>query len=51
MQPDPARSCTRLRRTLDNGFSADMYWRVQNFQDNIGVVPVSAETSEGFLTC
>ncbi|WP_424002565.1 translation initiation factor IF-2 [Haloarcula salina] len=31
----------------DNGFSADMYWRVQNFQGNIGVVPVSAETSEG----
>ncbi|EMA28862.1 translation initiation factor IF-2 [Haloarcula japonica] len=31
----------------DNGFSADMYWRVQNFQANIGVVPVSAETSEG----
>ncbi len=31
----------------DNGFSADMYWRVQNFQNNIGVVPVSAETSEG----
>ena len=31
----------------DNGFSADMYWRVQNFQANIGVVPVSAETGEG----
>ncbi|MFC7248463.1 translation initiation factor IF-2 [Halomicroarcula sp. GCM10025324] len=31
----------------DNGFSADMYWRVQNFQNNIGVVPVSAETGEG----
>ena len=28
----------------DNGFSADMYWRVQDFQNNIGVVPVSAET-------
>ena len=31
----------------DNGFSADMYWRVQNFRANIGVVPVSAETGEG----
>ncbi len=31
----------------DSGFSADMYWRVQNFQKNIGVVPVSAETGEG----
>jgi len=31
----------------DNGFSADMYWRVRNFQANIGVVPVSAETGEG----
>jgi len=31
----------------DNGFSADFYWRVQDFQNNIGVVPVSAETGEG----
>ncbi|MFW6018860.1 MAG: translation initiation factor IF-2, partial [Halapricum sp.] len=31
----------------DEGFSADMYWRVQNFQNNIGVVPVSAMTGEG----
>jgi translation initiation factor 5B len=31
----------------DAGFSADMYWRVQNFQKNVGVVPVSAETGEG----
>ncbi len=31
----------------DAGFSADMYWRVQDFQENIGVVPVSAETGEG----
>jgi translation initiation factor 5B len=31
----------------DNGFSADMYWRVQDFQNNIGVVPLSAETGEG----
>ena len=31
----------------DNGFSSDLYWRVQNFQSNIGVIPVSAETGEG----
>ncbi|WP_411715091.1 translation initiation factor IF-2 [Natronomonas sp.] len=31
----------------DEGFSADMYWRVQDFRANIGVVPVSAETGEG----
>ncbi len=31
----------------DNGFSADFYWRVQNFQKNIGVVPCSALTGEG----
>jgi translation initiation factor 5B len=31
----------------DNGFSGDMYWRVQDFRANIGVVPVSAETGEG----
>jgi translation initiation factor 5B len=31
----------------DAGFSADMYWRVQDFQRNVGVVPVSAETGEG----
>jgi translation initiation factor 5B len=31
----------------DAGFSADLYWRVQNFQGNIGVVPVSAMTGEG----
>ena len=31
----------------DKDFSADMYWRVQNFQANVGVVPVSAETGEG----
>ncbi|MEF8914571.1 translation initiation factor IF-2 [Natronomonas sp.] len=31
----------------DEDFSADMYWRVQNFRKNIGVVPVSAETGEG----
>ena len=31
----------------EQGFSSDMYWRVQNFQANVGVVPVSAETGEG----
>ena len=31
----------------DAGFSADLYWRVTNFQDNVGVVPVSALTGEG----
>ena len=31
----------------DDGFSADLYWRVQNFQKNIGVVPCSALTGEG----
>ena len=31
----------------DAGFSADMYWRVQDFQKNIGVVPLSALTGEG----
>ncbi|UWG46544.1 Translation initiation factor 2 (IF-2) [Halanaeroarchaeum sp. HSR-CO] len=31
----------------DAGFSSDLYWRVQNFRKNIGVIPVSAETGEG----
>jgi len=31
----------------DGGFSADFYWRVSNFQKNVGVIPVSAETGEG----
>jgi translation initiation factor 5B len=31
----------------EQGFSADMYWRVQSFEDNVGVVPLSAETGEG----
>jgi translation initiation factor 5B len=31
----------------ENGFSADMYWRVRDFQANVGVVPVSAMTGEG----
>ncbi|MFB6104831.1 MAG: translation initiation factor IF-2 [Halobacteriaceae archaeon] len=31
----------------DHGFNSDFYWRVSNFRENIGVVPVSAETGEG----
>ena len=31
----------------DAGFSADFYWRVQDFQQNVGVVPMSALTGEG----
>ena len=31
----------------DEGFSADLYWRLQDFQQTIGVVPSSAETGEG----
>ncbi|WP_101294981.1 translation initiation factor IF-2 [Halegenticoccus soli] len=31
----------------EQGFSADLYWRVQNFQKDVGVVPVSAITGEG----
>jgi translation initiation factor 5B len=31
----------------DAGFSADMYWRVTDFANNVGVVPVSAATGEG----
>ncbi|SEH12661.1 translation initiation factor 5B [Natronorubrum sediminis] len=31
----------------DEDLSADLYWRVQNFQRNVGVVPVSAMTGEG----
>jgi translation initiation factor 5B len=31
----------------DNGFSSDLYWRVQDFQKNIGVIPLSAKTAEG----
>ncbi len=52
-QSDNARS--RLDENLyeligqlsDRDFSADFYWRVQNFQSNIGVVPCSALTGEG----
>ncbi|MFB6362320.1 MAG: translation initiation factor IF-2, partial [Halobacteriales archaeon] len=31
----------------DADFSSDFYWRVQNFRDTIGVVPLSALTGEG----
>ncbi len=31
----------------DAGFSSDLYWRVQDFQRNVGIVPVSAITGEG----
>lgn len=31
----------------DEGFSADFYWKMSDFQRNVGVVPVSAETGEG----
>jgi len=31
----------------DQGFNSDLYWRLQNFQNNIGVIPVSAMTGEG----
>jgi len=49
----------RVRSTLDEklydiigqlsdaGFNSDFYWRVSNFQENVGVVPVSAKTGEG----
>ncbi|RQG91677.1 translation initiation factor IF-2 [Natrarchaeobius halalkaliphilus] len=38
---------TIIGNLSDEGFSADLYWRVQNFQRNVGVVPVSAMTGEG----
>jgi translation initiation factor 5B len=31
----------------DAGFNADLYWQVPNFQENVGIVPVSAITGEG----
>jgi translation initiation factor 5B len=49
----------RARSRLDDGVydligelsdadvSSDLYWRVQDFQNNVGVVPVSAMTGEG----
>jgi translation initiation factor 5B len=55
MDGQPTNATDRLNEALyeiigelsDEGFSADMYWRVQDFQRNVGVVPVSAETGEG----
>ncbi|MFP9190806.1 translation initiation factor IF-2 [Natronosalvus vescus] len=38
---------TIIGNLSDEGFSADLYWRVQNFQRNVGAVPVSALTGEG----
>ncbi|MFB6156296.1 MAG: translation initiation factor IF-2 [Haloferacaceae archaeon] len=52
-QSDRARSTVEERiyeligDLSDEGFSADFYWRVQDFQANVGVVPLSAETGEG----
>lgn len=31
----------------EENFSGDLYWRVQDFQRNVGIVPVSALTGEG----
>ncbi len=31
----------------DHGFPSDLYWRVQDFQQTIGIVPTSALTGEG----
>lgn len=31
----------------DAGFPGDLYWRLQDFQNSVGVVPVSAKTGEG----
>jgi len=36
-----------IGRLSDAGFAADLYWRVRDFQANVGVVPLSAETGEG----
>jgi translation initiation factor 5B len=36
-----------IGRLSDADFSSDFYWRVQNFRDTIGVVPLSALTGEG----
>ena len=55
MEAQSDRAESRLNEALyeiigqlsDNGFSADMYWRVRDFQGNVGVVPVSAMTGEG----
>ena len=55
MEAQSDRAESRLNEALyeiigqlsENGFSADMYWRVRDFQGNVGVVPVSAMTGEG----
>ncbi len=55
MEAQSDRAESRLNEALyeiigqlsDSGFSADMYWRVRDFQGNVGVVPVSAMTGEG----
>jgi translation initiation factor 5B len=31
----------------DADFAADVYWRVSDFRDTVGVVPISAETGDG----
>jgi len=55
MDAQSDRAVARLNEALyeiigelsDAGFSADMYWRVRDFQANVGIVPVSALTGEG----
>jgi translation initiation factor 5B len=55
MEAQSERARSRLDETLydligemnDAGFTADFYWRVQNFRKNIGIVPLSAKTGEG----
>ncbi|WP_348607416.1 translation initiation factor IF-2 [Halobaculum rarum] len=55
LEQQSERATSRLNENLyeligelsDKGFSADFYWRVQDFQSNIGVVPLSAMTGEG----
>ncbi|MXR40009.1 translation initiation factor IF-2 [Halobaculum sp. WSA2] len=55
LEQQSERATSRLNENLyeligdlsDEGFSADFYWRVQDFQSNIGVVPLSAMTGEG----
>jgi len=55
LEAQSERATSRLNENLyeligdlsDEGFSADFYWRVQDFQSNIGVVPLSAMTGEG----
>ena len=55
LEQQSERATSRLNENLyeligdlsGEGFSADFYWRVQDFQSNIGVVPLSAMTGEG----